>query len=61
MMLKVALTMILLTASCAKVGDFCLIAERLETDETTARYLLEHDRALVVDMNVQNKLLDRCP
>jgi hypothetical protein len=52
---------ILLLASCAKIGDFCDLAERLETDEATARYLLAHDRALVIEMNVQNKLLDRCP
>jgi hypothetical protein len=60
MMLKIAMMMTLLLASCASVGDFCDLAERLETDETTARYLLENDRALVIEMNVQNRLLDRC-
>jgi len=60
-MLKITMMMLLLTASCAKTGDFCDLAERLETDESTARYLLANDRALVINMNVQNELLDKCP
>jgi hypothetical protein len=64
-MLKTTMTMICLAASLASCGNFggasfCDLAERLETDEETARYLLKHDRALVVDMNVHNRLVDRC-
>jgi hypothetical protein len=54
-------SMVLLAGgSCSFQGSFCEIARPMETDETTARYLLENDRALVIEMNVQNRLLDRC-
>mgnify|MGYP006883091210 CR=1 FL=1 len=61
------LTMFLLAAfsvsgsMCASPGDFCDLGIRMETEkENVALYLLEHDRALLVDMNVNNKMLDRC-
>ncbi len=54
--------LLVLLASCARfTGGFCDLAVRLETDDETARYLLTHDRALIIDMNVQNRLLERCP
>ena len=62
MLMMMSLSLVLL-ASCAKfTGDtFCDLAVRFETDDETARYLLTHDRALIIDMNVQNRLLERCP
>jgi len=63
MLTKTTTTILFLAslASCSPfAGDFCDLAERLVTDEETARMLLARDRALVVQMNVQNKLLDRC-
>ena len=61
MLMMMSLSLVFL-ASCARfTGDFCDLAVRLETDDETARYLLTHDRALIIDMNVQNRLLERCP
>ena len=61
-MLMMTSLLLVLLASCAKfTGDFCDLAVRFETDEATARYLLTHDRTLIIDMNVQNRLLERCP
>lgn len=61
MRLNIVLMTTWLLASCAATGDFCDLAIRMEVDkESSARYLLEHERALLVDMNVNNKLLDRC-
>jgi hypothetical protein len=61
MLMMMSLSLVFL-ASCARfTGDFCDLAVRFETDEATARYLLTHDRALIIDMNVQNRLLERCP
>lgn len=56
----ICLLALLAVSSCGLSGSFCDLAERLETDEATARYILAHDRALVIEMNVQNRLLDRC-
>jgi hypothetical protein len=61
MLMMMSLSLVFL-ASCARfTGDFCDLAVRFETDDATARYLLTHDRALIIDMNVQNRLLERCP
>ena len=48
-------------ANAMSGATFCDLAVRFETDDETARYLLTHDRALIIDMNVQNRLLERCP
>jgi len=51
-----------LLASCGRfTGNFCDLAVRLETDEATAHYIVQHDRALIIEMNVHNRLLDQCP
>jgi hypothetical protein len=61
MLMMMSLSLVFL-ASCARfTGDFCDLAVQFETDDETARYLLTHDRALIIDMNVQNRLLERCP
>ena len=60
-LMMMSLSLVLL-ANCAKfTADFCDLAVRFETDDATARYLLTHDRTLIIDMNVQNRLLERCP
>jgi len=44
------------------VGDFCDLGIQMKTDdEVLARTIAERDIGLIVDMNVNNKLLDRCP
>jgi|FLOH01.1.fsa_nt_gi hypothetical protein len=59
MMMSLSLALL---ASCASfTGNFCDLAVRLETDEATARYIVQHDRALIIEMNVHNRLLDQCP
>ena len=60
MKLIIAMTMILLTASCAS-GDFQDIAKPLCVEhEETARYLLVNERRFVVDLNVHNELAGGC-
>ena len=50
-----------LVNSCGLRGSFCDLGERLEVkNRDSAVYLLEHERALLITMNVQNKMLDLC-
>ena len=63
-MSKIAMMMTLLVGSCLGNfdGDFCDLGEEMRVKkEASARYLLEHERELLVKMNVQNKMLDKCP
>jgi len=66
-MLKATLTTIFLTTllvSCGHVitaSRFCDLAEPMLTDRATGKYILAHDRALAVNMAVQNRLLKKCP
>jgi len=66
-MLKAIATTTFLTTSLVSCGQvitaarFCDLAEPMLTDRDTGRYILNHDRALAVNMAVQNRLLKKCP
>lgn len=66
-MFKNSLMMILLLASLAAcatkpIGDFCVVADRMETDsDELARLIVQFDRHLAEIMAIQNERLDDCP
>lgn len=58
---RTLLMMSLFLASCAS-GDFCDLATPMVVDDIkSAAFLVKHERELVVNMNVHNDLLSKCP
>ena len=56
------LTQLLAAGSCAPLGDFCDLAEYMDTDvPELASDIVRLDRPLAERMRVQNLALDRCP
>jgi len=56
-----SLFLVFFVSSCGMTGSFCDLAEPLKVSQrSSAEYLLAHERQLVVDMNVHNRLLQQC-
>lgn len=61
-LMMISLTLLLVAGSCLPTGDFCDLAEYMQTDDPDlGAIIVELDRPLAEAMHVQNLALDRCP